>query len=93
MGFGYANHNPQLKPRMNMKLRVFENKYKYFDSYLEEIKEYDKEMEVYYDTRDLNKKSDSFSKQVILRLENSLDSRAKILNSISRQGFDLKIEK
>ena len=93
VGFGYANHNPQLKPRMNMKLRVFENKYKYFDSYLEEIKEYDKEMEVYYDTRDLNKKSDSFSKQVILRLENSLDSRAKILNSISRQGFDLKIEK
>jgi len=35
---GYPNQNPQLKPRMSMDLRLFENTYKKFDDYLEEIK-------------------------------------------------------
>lgn len=92
VGFGYPNQQPQLKPRMDMSLRLFNNKYEIFNNYLEEIKKYDKEMEEYYDLRDLNKQSDSFSKQVVLRLENSLETRTKILNSIKRQGFDLKID-
>lgn len=52
LGIGYPNQNPQLKPRMDMKLRVFENAYTTFDNYLDMIKEYDEEMRTYYDLRD-----------------------------------------
>ncbi|WP_100065543.1 NADPH-dependent oxidoreductase [Miniphocaeibacter massiliensis] len=93
VAFGYPNQEPQLKPRMDMNLRLFENEYKAFDNYKEEIKEYDEEMQTYYDLREANKRVDSFSRQVISRLENTLESRAKILNSVVRQGFDLKTEK
>ncbi len=93
VGFGYPNQEPQLKPRMDMRLRLFENKYKIFDSYKKEIKEYDAEMKTYYDLRDANKRVDSFSNQVVERLENASEKRAKILNSAIRQGFDLQIDK
>lgn len=29
LGIGYPNQKPQLKPRMDMRLRVFENSYKF----------------------------------------------------------------
>ncbi|QQK06969.1 NADPH-dependent oxidoreductase [Miniphocaeibacter halophilus] len=93
VAFGYPNQEPQLKPRMDMNLRVFENEYKKFDNYMEEIKDYDEEMQTYYDLREANRRVDSFSKQVIGKLENVLENRAKILNSAIRQGFDLKVEK
>ena len=92
MGIGYPNQNPQLKPRMDMKLRVFENEYTRFDNYLEEIKDYDEEMQTYYDLRNANKRVDSFSKQVVSRLQNVLPKRQEILNIIRDQGFDLKIK-
>lgn len=92
MGFGYPNQEPQLKPRMDVSLKVFENKYEFQDSYLESIKEYDKEMQNYYDLRDTTKPLDSFSKQVVGRLKNPNLKRSKMLNVIRDQGFDLKLD-
>lgn len=92
LALGYPNQNPQLKPRMDMKLRVFENNYEYFDSYLDEIKEYDKEMSTYYDLREPNKPVDSFSDQVIHRLKYCNPRRQEILNIVRKQGFDLNIK-
>ncbi|WP_242961510.1 NADPH-dependent oxidoreductase [Peptostreptococcus faecalis] len=92
IGFGYPNQNPQLKPRMGLDLKVFENEYKVEDSYLESIKDYDLEMQEYYDLRDSNRRVDSFSKQVISRLTNTIENRLKIINTIRRQGFDLQME-
>lgn len=85
LGLGYPNQNPQLKPRMEMRLRVFE-------SYLEEIKEYDKEMRTYYDLRDPDRPVDSFSDQVVVRLKQCNPKRQEILNVIRKQGFDLMIK-
>ena len=87
VGFGYPNQEPQLKPRMDMKLRLFENEYKTFEDYSEEIKAYDVIMQTYYDLRDANRKVDSFSKQVIGRLENASEKRANIMNIVKKQGF------
>lgn len=92
LGFGYPNQEPQLKPRMELDLKVFENEYKVFDNYLEEIAEYDKVMNQYYDLRDANRRVDTFSLQVVKRLEGVMEKRSKILNSIRRQGFDLQVE-
>lgn len=92
LGIGYPNQDPQLKPRMDMKLRVFENEYKIFDNYLEEVKEYDEEMQTYYDLRDANRRVDSFSKQVVSQTKNVIPKRSEMLNIIRKQGFDLNLK-
>lgn len=92
LGLGYPNQNPQLKPRMGMDLRLFENTYKSFDSYLEEIKDYDKEMQTYYDLREANKRVDSFSDQVVTKLKNLIPKRSEMVNIMKKQGFDLNLK-
>ena len=81
-----------LKPRMDMKLRFFEDEYKIFDNYQQEIKDYDEEMKTYYDLRQKDKPLDSFSEQLIQRFENTLQKRTLILNTIKEQGFDFKLK-
>ncbi|MGE5614466.1 MAG: NADPH-dependent oxidoreductase [Bacillota bacterium] len=92
LGLGYPNQNPQLKPRMEMRLRVFENTYTDFKNYLDEIKEYDEEIRTYYDLRDPGKPVDSFSNQVVSRFKQYNPKRQEILNVIRKQGFDLMIK-
>lgn len=92
LGFGYPNQEPALKPRMDISLKVFENEYKIQDNYLESIKEYDKEMQTYYDLRDTTKPLDSFSKQVVGMLKNPNEKRVKMLNVVRDQGFDFKLD-
>jgi len=91
LGLGYPNQNPQLKPRMEMRLRVFENAYTAFENYLDEIKEYDAEMRTYYDLREPGKPVAGFSTQVVNRFKQSIPKRQEVLNAIRKQGFDLKI--
>jgi hypothetical protein len=90
LGIGYPNQNPQLKPRFENRLRVFENSYRVFDSYLEEIKEYDREMTTYYDLRNANRRVDSFSDQVVAKLNVAMPNRQGILEVIRRQGFKVQ---
>ena len=92
LGIGYPNQNPQLKPRMEMRLRVFENAYSAFDNYLYEIKEYDEERRTYYDLRDPGRPMDSFSNQVVTRLKQANPKRQEILNVVRKQGFDLMVK-
>ncbi len=91
LGIGYPNQEPQLKPRMDMKFRVFENKYKPMTNYVEKLKDYDAEMRTYYDLRDANRRVDSFTNQVVTRLKNVNPKRQEILNVVKKQGFDLKV--
>lgn len=92
LGIGYPNQEPQLKPRMDMKYRVFENTYKTFDSYLEELKDYDEEMTSYYDLRDANRRVDCFTNQVASKLKNSIPKRQEILNIAQKMGFSFYLE-
>jgi len=91
LGIGYPNQEPQLKPRMDMRLRLFEDKYTVFENYLKEIEDYDREMTEYYDLRDANKRVDSFSDQIVTKLKNPVIKRQEILKVVRKQGFDLKI--
>lgn len=92
VAFGYPAQDPMLKPRMDMELKFFEDEYKIFDNYLDEIKDYDEEMKTYYDLRQKDKPLDSFSEQLIQRFENTLEKRTLILNVIREQGFDFKLK-
>lgn len=92
IGFGEPNQEPQLKPRMPLELKVFTDEYEISHNYLEKIKEYDKEMQTYYDLRDANRRVDSFSRQIVKRFKNAMESRQNIVNVIVSQGFDLMLK-
>jgi nitroreductase len=92
VGFGWPNQEPQLKPRMPLALKVFENKYDVRESYLDAVSDYDREMREYYDTRAAGRRSDSFSEQVVKRFRGTLPKRAKMLAAVRRQGFDLGLD-
>lgn len=85
---GMPNQSPQLKPRMDMSLRVMENGYTEPESWLEALSEYDETMQTYYDLREANKKVDSYTNQVKTRLGRPTPSRDRILDTIRAQGFD-----
>ncbi|NMA50012.1 MAG: NADPH-dependent oxidoreductase [Tissierellia bacterium] len=93
LGIGYPNQEPMLKPRIDMDLRVFENKYEKMDNYLEKIADYDEKMQTYYDLRQSNKPLDKFSQQVVDRLKNPIPRRQILANDIVNQGFDLRLKK
>lgn len=92
LAFGYPDQDPQLKPRMDVTLKVFENTYQVQDDYLKSIEDYDKEMQTYYDLRDTSKPLDSFSKQVASRLKGENEKRSGILNVAKDQGFKFKLK-
>ena len=92
LGFGYPDQDPQLKPRMKTSLKVFEDSYHRQDNYLESIKEYDKEMQTYYDARDTSKPVDKFSEQVVAILQRKSENRSGILNVVKEQGFDFRLK-
>ncbi len=87
LAFGYPNQEPQLKPRMDISLKVFEDRYMIQDSYLDKIKNYDEEMKKYYDLRDTSKPLNSFSKQVVSFLSSYNENRVRILHVAKKQGF------
>jgi nitroreductase len=89
VGFGYPAQEPQLKPRMPIGAKVFENRYELPEDFEETVAAYDEEMREYYDTRANGRRSDSFSDQLVARLENTIDNRAKMLMAVREQGFDL----
>jgi nitroreductase len=92
IGFGYPAQEPQLKPRMDVSLKVFENRYRVFDDYLKRLADYDKEMQTYYDLRDNGRHSDSFSQQIVKKFEAAREKRSLLLNVVRKQGFNLKVE-
>lgn len=89
LGIGYPNQAPQLKPRMDNRLKVFENEYTIFEHYLDEIKDYDEEMTTYYDLRNANQRVDCFSDQVVQKLQVSMPKKREMLKLIAKQGFQV----
>ena len=87
VGFGVPNQNPQIKPRLDINLKTFENSYKIYDSYLNLIKEYDEEMTTYYDLRDSGRKSESFSSQIPKKQGSIVKNRNKMFKTLMDQGF------
>lgn len=87
LGLGFPDQNPQLKPRITIEKKVFENSYKIFDNYLDEFKNYDELMQNYYDLRNPEKPMDAFTSQVINQAKKIPVKRKSILDSLKKQGF------
>jgi nitroreductase len=87
LAVGYPGQAPQLKPRMASHLKVFENTYQPLEDYLEAVKDYDEEMQNYYDLRMGNQRMDSFSEQVAAKYQMFMEKRQGLLKVIEKQGF------
>lgn len=92
LGFGIPNQEPQIKPRMDINLKAFENSYKVYDNYNQTIADYDKEMTTYYDLRDANRRVDSFSAQIPKKQGTPIANRNKMFETLLSQGFKINIE-
>lgn len=90
LAFGEKNQAPQLKPRMKMDFRFFEDSYEKHENYRELLKDYDEEMQTYYDLRDANNRVDSFTDQVAKQYGSPSPKRREIFDVILEQGFTLK---
>lgn len=93
VGIGIPNQNPEIKPRMPLDLKMFENGYEKFDSYLESIKDYDQVMQTYYDLRDANNRVDAFSTQVVKKQGSIIANREDMYKAFIDQGFKLPSNK
>ncbi len=63
MQVGVPDQEPQLKPRLPLEFTTFENEYPR-DFAVDNLKDYDQVVTIYYDLRDTNKRIDSFTKQI-----------------------------
>lgn len=86
LAMGYPDQDPELKPRMDMTLRVYENSYPNRSYTLENFKAYDEHLATYYDLRNANTRVDSFSKQISKRYSSNAD-RDNFLQEILKKGF------
>ena len=89
VGLGFANHSPQLKPRLPIGTKFFTDKYEKKKDYLNLIKEYDQILNQYYDLRDTNNRVDTFRDQVVTKLRTSNPKRSQIVKHIQSQGFKI----
>ncbi|MDQ0508462.1 nitroreductase [Peptoniphilus ivorii] len=89
LGFGVPNQEPQLKPRMPLEFKFFTDRYREYDNYMDVLADYDEEMKTYYDLRDANRRVDSFTDQVVTRLEKATRKRAELAVIAEEQGFHL----
>lgn len=92
VGLGHPAQDPQLKPRLPLSLKIFTDRYDNGELDPSLIADYDQAMQTYYDLRDNGRRSDTFSRQVVTRLTQSLEKRAQILQSVRRQGFVLGLD-
>ena len=74
---------------MPREANVFDDSYTVFDSYLELLEDYDEEMEQYYDMRDMNRRVDSFTKQIAGK--KAVPLRQKLIQQAEAQGFKFTI--
>lgn len=91
LGFGHPAESPELKPRIDLSLKVFENSYHSLPSYLTALADYDQIMHQYYDLRNTSKPLPTFSQQIVNRLEKSNPKRSQLLQIAEEQGFHFNL--
>lgn len=87
LGIGYPGQSPQLKPRLPLEAKVFENTYQDFSSYHDLLKDYDEIMKTYYDLRDTNKKTETFTSSVINKEAHKTPLGKGMYQALLAQGF------
>lgn len=80
---GEPDQDPDIKPRMPADMLVHENRYQPIDP--ERLAEYDRELVAYYQSRDSNRRSESWSEHIQKTIIK--ESRPFILDYLHKQGW------
>lgn len=83
---GKAAEEPQLKPRIPSEFRVMLDSYQAPESWSEALRDFDQEIQTYYDTRTVNRREDAFTTQVLTKLRN-YPAKADFFEMAAEQGF------
>lgn len=85
---GYPNQSPQLKPRLPEEAVYFENEYHSMTKPLDALKDYDHEVNQYYDLRDANRRVDTFTNQIAKAVSGTQsESKKNMLETLKAQGL------
>jgi nitroreductase len=88
IAIGYPNQSPQLKPRLPKEAVYFENEYHSMKQPLEELKDYDYDVNQYYDLRDANRRVDTFTNQIAKAVSGTQsEAKKKMLETLRSQGL------
>jgi FMN reductase (NADPH) len=89
LAIGYPAHQPDVKPRLATTAVYHENRYNQSISKTEQdIANYDQKMTEYYESRNSNKRVDTWSKQIVKKL--TTPTRMYIKKFLSDKHFPLK---
>ena len=80
---GYPDQSPEVKPRLPIDITVHQDKYNPLD--LDKIKNYDKTLAEYYNTRTSNKKDNTWTSDIEKKL--SKEARTFMQDALRKQGF------
>lgn len=87
LAIGYPDQEPELKPRLPQEFVVFENEYQQIQNLNAALGDYDAVVSEYYDLRNMNRKIDSFTKQITEGMNRKPPKRLAVLKEIQAQGF------
>ncbi|MCL1631652.1 oxygen-insensitive NADPH nitroreductase [Sporolactobacillus sp. CPB3-1] len=83
---GHPNQSPQLKPRLPKEAVYFENEYHPLEQPLDFLKDYDHEVNQYYDLRNANRRVDTFTNQIAKAVSGAQsENKKKILDTLKAQ--------
>ena len=87
---GHPDQEPQFKPRLPREITTAVDTYPEVTDHLEALEAYDRTVREYYDLRDANKRSDTFTAQVVRTLGNGGSSSSPVLEVLHEQGLCLR---
>lgn len=87
---GHPDQEPQFKPRLPREITTAVDTYPEVTDHLEALEAYDRTVREYYDLRDANKRSDTFTAQVVRTLGNGGSSSLSVLEVLHEQGLCLR---
>lgn len=87
---GHPDQEPQFKPRLPREITTAVDTYPEVTDHLEALEAYDRTVREYYDLRDANKRSDTFTAQVVRTLGNGGSSSSPVVEVLHEQGLCLR---
>lgn len=88
IAIGYADQEPQLKPRLPKQAVYHQNSYQPLAHPLDSLHAYDQAVHQYYDLRDANRRVDTFTNQIAKAASSELsEPRQKLLDTLRKQGL------
>lgn len=87
LAVGVPDQEPTLKPRLPKEFLFMENNYEDLENPLLSLKDYDEEVNQYYDLRDTNNRVDTFTNQMATAMTKVSPDRLELLAILQEQGF------